>query len=215
MVTLDIFSDPICPWCWIGKARLDRALERAGNPFQLRWHPFMLNPDMPAEGMDRRAYLEAKFGGKKEAVDAYLPVIEHAKADGLPMDLERITKTPSSLDAQRLILWAELEQCQSFVVQRLFEAYFRDGRDISDRDVLADIADGVGMDAAMVRRLLGSSADIDTVRSRDTAAREMGITSTPTFIVAGQHAVPGAQTTDLWMQVIAEIEAAEDAPQPG
>lgn len=208
MIPLDIFCDPICPWCWIGKARLDRALEQAGNPFAIRWHPFMLNPQMPAEGMERRAYLEAKFGGQDQAVAAYREVMDHAARDGLTLNLDRIARTPATLDAQRLILWAELEDRQSFVVQRLFEAYFRDGRDISDAEVLADIADGTGMDAAMVLRLLASEADVAEIRSRDAAAREMGVTSTPTFIVARQHAVPGAQSTDLWKQVIAELGGA-------
>lgn len=211
MTQLDIFSDPICPWAWIGKASLDRALEKMGNPFTIRWHPFQLNPDMPAQGMDRATYLERKFGSQEKVVKAYMPVVEHAKELGLPLNLEKITRTPNTRNAQRLILWAELEEKQSFVVQRLFEAYFRDGRDIGDTEVLADIADGVGMDAAMVLRLLGSDADIDTINDRDSAAREMGITSTPTFIVARQHAVPGAQPISLWEQVISELDQAAKA----
>lgn len=211
MTQLDIFSDPICPWAWIGKARLDRALERAGNPFRIRWHPFLLNPAMPAGGMDRATYLETKFGSQKAVAEAYLPVVRIAEAEGLPLNLEKITRTPATLDAQRLILWAELEQRQSFVVQRLFEAYFRDGRDIGDAEILADIADGVGMDAAMVLRLLASDADLDEIRARDAAARDMGVTSTPTFIVGRAHAVPGAQETALWEQVIGELNAAAAA----
>lgn len=212
MISLDIFSDPICPWCWIGKARLERALERAGNPFLIRWHPFLLNPDMPKEGMDRRAYLEAKFGGQDGAVKAYLPVEEHARAAGITMNLDRITRTPSTLDAQRLILWAELEERQGFVVQRLFEAYFRDGRDIGRHEVLADIADGTGMDAAMILRLLETDADRDEILNRDRTAREMGVRSTPTFIVGRQYAVPGAQETALWEQVVAEIGSTGSDP---
>ncbi|HHC29644.1 MAG TPA: DsbA family oxidoreductase, partial [Rhodobacterales bacterium] len=104
MVKLVIFSDPICPWCYIGKSRLGRALEsRPDHPFEIEWHPFMLNPDMPPGGMERRAYLEAKFGGKEGAVQAYLPVIDAAEKSGLTLNLDAIARTPSTLDAHRLI----------------------------------------------------------------------------------------------------------------
>jgi predicted DsbA family dithiol-disulfide isomerase len=206
MVKLDIFSDPICPWCYIGKTNLDRALEQVGDhPFTIEYHPFQLNPDMPPEGMDRRAYMDAKFGGREGAVQAFRPVQEHAEQAGLEIDFEAITRTPNTLDAHRLIHWAGIEQRQVFVVQRLFEAYFRDGRDISDPDVLCDIADSVEMDAPMVARLLASDADAEEIRTRDSEARKMGIQSVPTFIVAGQHAVPGAQPTALWVEVMGEI----------
>ena len=208
MIKLDIFSDPICPWCYIGKARLDRALAaRPDHPFHIEWHPFQLNPDMPAQGMDRRAYLEAKFGGKERAVQAYMPVIEHATQAGLEINLDAIATTPNTLDAHRLIHWAGIEGRQTAAVLALFRAYFIDGRDIGDTEVLADLADGIGMDAAVVLRLLASDADADDIRARDQAAREMGVNSVPTFLVNRQHAVPGAQPTDLWLSVIDEIGA--------
>ena len=206
MVKLDILSDPICPWCYIGKTNLDRALEQIGDhPFQIEWHPFQLNPDMPEGGMDRRAYLEGKFGGKEGAVRAYAPVVEMAESVGLSIDFEGMKRTPNTLDAHRLIHWAGIEGRQSFVVQRLFEAYFRDARDIGDHEVLLDIADGCEMDAAVIGKLLKSDADKDDIRKRDAHSREMGVGSVPTFIVANQHAVPGAQPTEMWVKVIGEI----------
>lgn len=206
MIKLDIFSDPICPWCYIGKTRLDRALEqRPDHPFTIEWHPFQLNPDMPREGMDRRAYLEAKFGGKDGAVRAYMPVVEHAEQAGLKIDFEAIQRTPNTLDAHRLIHWAGIEGRQTFVVSALFRAYFTEGRDIGDHEVLADIADSAEMDAGVIQRLLASDADVQDIRDRDAAAREMGINSVPTFIVNRQHAVPGAQPTELWLKVMDEI----------
>jgi len=213
MVKLDIFSDPVCPWCYIGKTNLDRALAQVGDhPFEIEYHPFQLNPDFPPEGMDRRAYMDAKFGGREGAVKAYLPVQEHADKAGLTIDFEAIARTPNTLDAHRLIHWAGIEQRQQVVVQRLFEAYFREGRDIGDRDVLCDIADSAEMDAGVVARLLAADADTDTIRTRDTEARKMRVQSVHTFIVAGQHAVPGAQPPDLWVQVTGEIMAKlEDA----
>ncbi|MCR9112650.1 MAG: DsbA family oxidoreductase [Rhodobacteraceae bacterium] len=206
MVKLDIISDPICPWCYIGKTLLDQALaERPDHPFEIEWHPFQLNPDMPEEGMDRRAYLEGKFGGKEGAVQAYLPVVERAEQAGLKIDFEGITRTPNTLDAHRLIHWAGIEGRQMPVAMALFRAYFEEGRDIGAPDVLADIADSAGMDAAVVLKLLQSTADAGDIRKRDAAFREMGVTGVPCFIVAGKHAVPGCQPPELWLKVIDEI----------
>ena len=205
-VPLHIFSDPICPWCYIGKARLDKALQaRPDHPFRVEWHPFQLNPDMPAGGMDRRAYMEAKFGGQKGAVQAYLPVVEAAEAEALPLDLAAIRRTPNTLDAHRLIHWAGLEEVQPFVVDRLFKAYFTEGRDIGAAEVLADIAEEAGMGRDVTLRLLRSEADRDDIRARDQDARRKGVRAVPTFVVAGQQVVPGAQPTDLWLKVIDEI----------
>ncbi|SLN28624.1 DSBA-like thioredoxin domain protein [Roseivivax jejudonensis] len=208
MVKLDILSDPICPWCYIGKAQLDRALEQTpDHPFEIEWHPFQLNPEMPDGGMDRREYLEAKFGGRDGALEAYRPVVEQAEAAGLDLALDRIDRTPNTLDAHRLIHWAGIEGRQTAAVSALFRAYFKDGRDIGDRETLADIADGIELDAAVIQRLLASDADRDEIAERDRAAREMGVQSVPTFIVAGKHAVPGAQPPELWLKVIAELRA--------
>lgn len=208
MVKLDIISDPICPWCYIGKTLLDRALEqRPDHPFVIEWHPFQLNPEMPREGMDRRAYLEAKFGGKEAAVTAYAPVVEKAEAAGLKIDFGAMQRTPNTLDAHRLIHWAGIEGKQNAAAMALFTAYFTQGRDIGDAEVLADIADSLGMDAAVVSKLLAGDSDIADIRARDAQFRKMGVQSVPTFIVAAQHAVPGAQETDLWLSVMDEIIA--------
>ncbi|WP_298847939.1 DsbA family oxidoreductase [uncultured Ruegeria sp.] len=205
-VKLDILSDPICPWCYIGKTHLDKALANVpDHPFVIEWHPFQLNPDMPDEGMDRREYLERKFGGKEGAVRAYAPVVEHAESAGLKIDFEGMKRTPNTLDAHRLIHWAGIEDKQNAVVDALFDAYFVQARDIGDPEVLADIADGAGMDAAVVMKLLKSDADREDMSKRDTHSREMGVSSVPTFIVANQHAVPGAQPPEMWEKVIAEI----------
>ena len=205
-VKLDIMSDPICPWCYIGKTHLDKALAAVPeHPFVIEWHPFQLNPDMPDAGMDRREYLERKFGGKDGAVRAYAPVVEHAENAGLKIDFEGMKRTPNTLDAHRLIHWAGIEGKQDAVVDALFKAYFVDARDIGSHEVLADIADSVGMDAAVVLKLLQSDADREDIRTRDSHSREMGVSSVPTYIVANQHAVPGAQPPELWGKVISEI----------
>ena len=208
MVKLDIISDPICPWSYIGKTLLDRALEaEPEHPFEIEWHPFQLNPDMPLEGMDRRAYLEGKFGGKEQAVKVYAQIDEHARDVGLELDLGGIKRTPNTLNAHRLIHWAGIEPRQSMVVSAMFRAYFKEGRDIGDIEVLADIADTCGMDAALVQRLLATDEDLEGIREKDAGFRKMGVNSVPTYIIAGQHAVPGAQSPEMWRKVIADIKA--------
>lgn len=206
MVKLDVLSDPICPWCMIGKAYLDQALAaRPDHPFDIEWHPFQLNPDMPPEGMDRRAYMEAKFGGKDGAIKAYAPIVETAEQLDLDINWEKITRTPNTLDAHRLIHWAGLEGRQLAVVSFLFDAFFRQGQDIGDSQVLLNVADRAGMDRDMTKRLLGSDADKDDIRARDAHARAHGVSGVPTFVVANQHALRGAQPADLWARVLDEL----------
>ncbi|WP_333827928.1 DsbA family oxidoreductase [Pararhodobacter sp.] len=206
MTTLDIYSDPICPWCYIGKSRLDAAMEiRPDHGFEISWHPFMLNPDMPPEGMDRRDYLEAKFGSQKAVVEAYLPVQKAATAGGLPIDLGRIGRTPSTLDAHRLIHWAGLEGRQSAVVSLLFRAYFAEGADIGARAILLAVAETAGMDGKVVARLLDSGADTDDIRAQDADVRGRGLRGVPAFVIAGQHVVAGAQEVPFWLQIIDEL----------
>lgn len=214
MVKLDIISDPICPWCYIGKTLLDRALEaEPEHPFEIEWHPFQLNPDMPLEGMDRRAYLEGKFGGKEQAVKVYGQIDQHARDVGLELDLGAIKRTPNTLNAHRLIHWAGIEQRQSMVMSALFRAYFKEGRDIGEVEILADLADTCGMDAALVQRLLATDEDLEGILEKDAGFRKMGVNSVPTFIIAGQHAVPGAQSVEVWRSVITDIKSQIEAEE--
>ncbi|NQY58791.1 DsbA family protein [Cognatishimia sp.] len=212
-IKLDVLSDPICPWCYIGKTHLDKALAaEEDHPFVIEWHPFQLNPDMPEDGMDRRTYLENKFGGKEGAVRVYGQIAQHAEDAGIEIDFAAIQKTPNTVNAHRLIHWAGIEGRQNDVVDALFLAYFKEGRDIGDIETLADIADHAGMDAAVVTRLLKSDEDKQSIRDRDVHSREMGVNSVPTFIVGSRHAVPGAQPPELWQKVIKELrEQAEGA----
>ncbi|MCC6007475.1 MAG: DsbA family oxidoreductase [Rhodobacteraceae bacterium] len=206
LIRLDILSDPVCPWCLIGKSWLDRALEAApDHPFAVEWHPFQLNPDMPREGMDRRAYLEAKFGGQEGAVKVYSRIMQAAEEAGVAIALDRMTRMPNTLDAHRLIHWAGLEGMQGRVVDGLFRAFFREGRDIGDPEVLADIATAAGMEREMVIRLLASEADAEDIRARDAHARARGVNGVPTFVIGDAHVLTGAQQPALWGQVIEEL----------
>ena len=211
MTKLDIISDPICPWCYIGKTKLDRALEKhPEHDFILEWHPFQLNPSMPSEGMDRREYLEAKFGGKERAVEVYSDIANAAEAAGLEINFKGIKRTPSTLNAHRLLHWAALEGKQNAVVDRLFKAYFREGHDISSHDILTNIATSVGMQADVTRHLLMSSADEKDIQDRDAAARERGVSGVPCFVIGNHYVIQGAQDTELWERVIAELADAYD-----
>lgn len=206
MIKLDILSDPICPWCYIGWTNLARALEaRPDHPFAIEWHPFQLNPEMPSGGMDRRAYMEAKFGGKDRAVQAYLPVLQHAEKAGLTLNLDAIPRTPNTLDAHRLIHWAGIEGRQTPTVLALFRAYFVEGRDIGDAETLSDLAGKAGLDAAMIATLLASDADAADIAARDAHARSRGVTGVPTFVIASQHVLTGAQPTETWLSIIDDI----------
>ncbi|MFV0410685.1 MAG: DsbA family oxidoreductase [Paracoccus sp. (in: a-proteobacteria)] len=206
MITLDIFADPTCPWCLIGKAELDQALEtRPRHPFQVSWQPFRLNPDMPRSGMDHLAYMKAKFGNKDGIIAANEPVLKAAERLGLWINMAAIDRVPQTLDAFRLLHWAGIEQAQSRVMSGLMQAYWREGANLSDRDVLARIGDRAGMDGAMIRRLLTSDADIEEVLIREAHACERGIRAVPTFIIGNEHVLSGAQPADLWRQVIDEL----------
>ncbi|MDB9991646.1 DsbA family oxidoreductase [Amylibacter sp.] len=207
MAKIDIISDPICPWCYIGKTRLDRALEL--NPthnFIIEWHPFQLNPTMPKDGMDRREYLEAKFGGQKEAIEVYSNIDKTATETGLSLNFGGIKRTPNTIDAHRLIHWAGIEGRQNSIIDRLFKAYFQEGRDISEHSVLTRIASAAGMDQDVVRSLLKSDADKEDIKARDTDARKRGIQGVPTFVVANEYIIQGAQTIDIWDNIIKEIQ---------
>lgn len=205
-VSLDIFADPVCPWCLIAKAELDRALEsRPDHGLQLVWRPFRLNPDMPPGGIPRERYLAAKFGDAAGIAAAHAPLLARAKALGLTLNLDAMTVEPDTTDAHRLLHWAAIEGAQTRVMSGLLAAHWREGGDIGDPAVLEQIAMAAGMDGPMTRRLLASDADRDTVLAADAHARERGIRAVPTFVFANTHVVPGAQPAALWVQVIDEL----------
>lgn len=207
-IRLDIFSDPVCPWCYVGKANLDRAMAaHPDHPFQIQWHPFQLNPEMPTEGVAKRAYLEEKFGGKARVDAVHERLREVARGAGVDMDPDKPQRMPNTLNAHRLIHWAGIEGVQQAVVNALMRAYWTEGRDIGDLETLADIAGENGMDRAATLRLLQSDADADDIQARDQDARQKGVNAVPTFLIAQQYVVSGAQPPETWDKVIAELAA--------
>ncbi len=206
MLRLDIFSDPVCPWCLIGKAHLDRALEATpDHPFVIAWHPFQLNPDMPQEGMDRATYLDAKFGGRDKAQRAYAQVEAAALKAGIELDVASVPFASNTLDAHRMIHWAGIEGRQTAMVSAIFRAYWKEQRNIADPETLADIAAEAGLDRAAMARLLASDADRDDILARDQDARTKGVNAVPTFLIAQQYVVSGAQPPEFWGNVIDEL----------
>jgi len=201
---IDVISDTVCPWCFIGKRRLTRAMElRPGIPFDVKWRPYRLDPTLPKSGMDRQAYMRAKFGDDPmKIVEMYKLIAQEGAKEGIEFDFAAITRRPDSLDSHRLIRWAESHGVQDEVVERLFIAYFENGEDIGDIRVLADIADLCGMDGVEVAQMLDSDTDAALVTREDQIAHEMGVTGVPAMIFGGKLAVSGAREPEILLSVI-------------
>lgn len=195
---LEIVSDVVCPWCYVGKARLARALALAGDSLDLeiRWRPFELNPSVPREGIDRRAYVEAKFGSVEYARQLTARVVDAAAAEGLPMHYDRIKRTPNTRSAHRLLELAGEQGRQDAVVDALFAAYFVEGRDIGDHAVLIDIATAAGLDREATARTLADTAGDMAIEQAEAAARESGVDSVPAFVFNGRLLFSGAQSPE-------------------
>lgn len=202
---IDVVSDVICPWCFLGKRRLDAALARLdGLDVFVRWRPFMLDPTIPPEGLDRQSYLLAKFGPEKlETI--HDPLIAAAEELGVPFDFDAVTRTPNTLDAHRLIRWSHTVDRQHETAERLFMAYWSEGQDVSDREVLARCADDVGINAGQIRELLDSGQDVEETRAEIQHATNIGVTGVPTFILAQSYALVGAQSPEVLADAIGRV----------
>lgn len=214
---IDIFSDVICPWCFIGKKRLEKALTLRPVPdLQIHWRAFQLNPGMPAEGMDRQAYLAAKFGGPESAQRIYDTVGAAGRRSGVAFAFDKITRTPNTVAAHRLVRFAERFGRQDAMVDALFQAYFLQGRNLSDQESLADIAAAAGVDRAAARAFLDGDEETETVLAEDAYARKLGIGGVPCFIVDGRYALSGAQEPEAFLPVFDLVgnTASENAPAP-
>ena len=208
-ITVDILSDTICPWCYIGKRRLEAALASvdAAVTSELRWHPFQLNPDMPAGGMSRKRYVALKFGGPERGRSIYRNIADVARTSGLEIDFDRIVRTPNTLDSHRLLVHAQRADLQNEVVEGLFAAYFLEGRDIGAVDVLAGIGEAAGLGRADTERYLLSDADRAQVIESDSRARGAGTSGVPHFVINGKLAVAGAQEPQVFRNVFAVVLA--------
>ena len=196
-LTIDVVSDVVCPWCYLGKRRLERALAKEGEPVQVRWRPYQLDPTIPTGGLDRQTYMRNKFGddGRLEQVHERLRGL--GAEEGIAYAFDKIERSPNTLDAHRLIRWAAERGVQDVVVERLFSLYFEQGRDIGDRKLLVDVARDAGMDAASVERRLAEGTDERAVRQEIAQAQSLGVTGVPFFIFASRFGVPGAQSAEV------------------
>ena len=200
---IDMISDVVCPWCFIGKRRLEKALALRPNiPVEVHFRPYFLNPWVPREGMSREDYLTTKFGSPERYRAIGGRVSAAAAAEGLIYAPDKITRQPNTLDCHRLILWAGETGNAGRMKQRLMDVYFTEGSDLSDRDVLVEAAAASGLDAAEARGRLASDRDIERVAKEAESAKEAGIDGVPCFVLGGVIAVQGAQTPDHLVQAI-------------
>ena len=194
-VKIDVISDVVCPWCYIGKHRLEQGLAMldADVEIDIRWRPFELNPTMPKEGMDRETYCERKFGSVERARQLYANVAANAEADGLPMAVDRIARMPNTRSAHRLIGYAEECGTQNEIVDALFAAYFIDGHDIGDPAVLLQIATAAGFDEVEIGARLNDDAADALIEGQEREADAMGVHGVPAFVFNGRLLFSGAQ----------------------
>jgi predicted DsbA family dithiol-disulfide isomerase len=213
---VDVVSDVICPWCFIGKRRLESALRTLAGRVEIEvtWHPFELNPEMPREGMERRAYRDAKFGNPEvsRALDARLA--EAGASEGLAFAFQRIARTPNTFDAHRLIWLAQRESLQEPVVEALFRTYFLEGGDIGARTTLVDVGVASGLSRERVDGVLAGDDGVVAVQQAEAEAWSLGIHGVPHFIINGKYAISGAQSAEILAAAFHRILASESPSAP-
>lgn len=210
-VSVDIISDVMCPWCYIGKRRFEKALKlRPDIKVDVRWRPYQLDETIPKEGVDRQEYLSTKFGGADRAKQIYQAVSDAGDEEEIPFKFDKIERSPNTVDAHRLIRWAVTPDLQDEMVERLFSLYFLEGGDLTNRDVLVKAAEDVGLDTKLISELIDTDADADLVTKEVGLAREMGVSGVPCFIVANKYAVMGAEQPEVIVRAL-EMALAEQS----
>jgi predicted DsbA family dithiol-disulfide isomerase len=206
---VEIYSDMVCPWCFIGKRRWEKAIETAGyaNQVQVTWRPFQLNPTMPKSGMDRRTYLEAKFGGAEARREIEERLAKAGVTDGIMFAFDRIARTPNTFEAHRLMWFAQQHKKQDDLAEGLFHAYFSEGRDIGDGQTLVDVAEEIGLDRDATRQFFASDQGVEVVREEEATGHGLGIQGVPYFVLNGTYAISGAQSPDIFASALQKVEA--------
>ena len=209
-ITIDIVSDVMCPWCYVGKRRLETAIAaRPDIEFDIRWRPFQLDSTIPPEGVDRKAYLKKKFGDNAGG-EMYDNLKLAGEAEGIPFAFSDIELSPNTLNSHRLIKWAATANVQDDVVEALFKGYFTQGGNLAKKSYLGDVAEKAGMERDVVDRLLSGDADMEMVREEIALAQRMGVTGVPCFILDNKLVVMGAQESSVLMQAIDQVLTMED-----
>jgi len=213
-VRIDVISDVVCPWCFIGKRRLEKALAlKPDVPVEVHWHPYFLNDWIPREGISREDYLTTKFGSPERYKGIAQRASAAAAAEGLNYAMDKISRQPNTLDAHRLIRWADGIGKAAEMKQRLMDLYFTEGADLTNRAVLVQAATDVGLDAEDVREALASDQDVAEVEQEAQSAKEAGIEGVPMFIFGGKFAVSGAQAPEYLAEAIERTAAGRDAAE--
>lgn len=213
-VTIDVVSDVVCPWCFLGKRRLEAAIAALPEiETVIRWRPYQLDPSVPAEGVDRDEYIAQRFGDVSRFEAAQKNLTEMGQREGAPYRFDLIQRTPNTIDAHRLVRWAGAIGREADAVERLFSHYFVEGADVGSHEVLADVGAEIGLDREETLSRLAGDADRDTVRAEIASAQQIGVTGVPTFILIGRYGVVGAQPTETLVGAIrrAAAEAAGTA----
>ncbi|MEH6403008.1 MAG: DsbA family oxidoreductase [Sneathiella sp.] len=212
VMKIDIISDTVCPWCYIGKRKLEKALsERPDLDVEIAWHPFQLHPEMPKEGADRKEFIAKKFGSEERARELYKNVQDAGALVDLPFEFGKVKRSPNTLNSHRLIKWSQSAGKQDAVVETLFRKFFVDGEDIGDTQVLIAAAEEAGMDKNLVADLLKSDADEEMIQGEDEKARQMGVSGVPFFIIDNKYALSGAQDPAAFLEVFEKIETEQKA----
>jgi predicted DsbA family dithiol-disulfide isomerase len=211
---IEIYSDLICPWCYIGRRRLGEALRRLefGEPPNIIWRPFELNPDLPNSGLDRRAYRIAKFGNWERSQAMDREVTETGKALGLTFHYDRVLVTPNTLNSHRLLWWARATGSQDTLAEALFRGYFSEGRDLGKLEVLADVAAEVGLSREQACRFLEGEQGREEVLAQEREARRRGLNSVPFFFLNAIPAVAGAQSPGVFVEAFRQLLGSEVQP---
>ncbi len=207
-LTVDVISDVICPWCFIGKRRLEKAIAAHGEPVTMQWHAFQLNPTMPREGISRREYRIRKFGSWERSMQLDADIVATGKDEGILFHFDRMERTPNTVDAHRLIWVAEKEGVQDAVVEALFRAYFTEGRDITNRQTLIDVVSDAGLDRGKAEAVLKGDEGMEAIKEAGEQAQRLRVDSVPFFVVNDQITLSGAQQSDTF------LEAFRQAVQP-
>jgi len=206
VIDIDIVSDTICPWCYVGKRRIERALVGFdADAVRIRWCPFQLNPGMPPEGMDRAEYVAAKFGGADAASAIYDRIREVGAEEGIAFAFERMPRTPNTFASHRVVHYAAREGVQDETVEALFQAVFVNGRDIGDRESLLDIGAECGLEPVALSEYLASAEEVDALRAEEARSRGMGVTGVPFFIIGGRYGISGAQEHAVLRSVLDKV----------
>lgn len=201
-LSIDIVSDVVCPWCYVGKRHLERALEDFGAPVEIRWRPYQLDPTIPPEGYDRHAYMMKKFGDTGRLADIHDRLEMLGRTNGIDFAFPGIKRSPNTMDAHRLIRWSAEIGAQDSVVTALFRAYFEQGRDIGDASELAAISGEVGLDPDVITARLSTDEDIDDIRGEIAEAQRIGVQGVPFFILNRRLGVSGAQPPEMLTDAI-------------